>query len=181
MDQLLHFREDQLAVVESAVNMAEDVTFDAYKISGSEWKWRRYDIKTLSDLEPDEVLFGPFAQIVQYEGRKDGIDLAFLRYDFYKICLQDHSIIKAISENQQLELFPFLLYIMTHELIHIVRFSRFLQSFDASDREKEIEEARVHSETHVVLKNFNVVSLAPVLEFYRACRQPVNSTSGWID
>ena len=50
-----------------------------------------------------------------------------------------------------LALLPFSLYIITHELIHIVRFSRFLQNFDASDEEKMMEERRVHQTTHEIL------------------------------
>ena len=41
-------------------------------------------------------------------------------------------------------LFSLVVYIATHELIHIVRFSKFLQNFHASPDEKQAEEKRVH-------------------------------------
>ncbi|MBW2646489.1 MAG: hypothetical protein JRE23_09975, partial [Deltaproteobacteria bacterium] len=95
-------------------------------------------------------------------------------YDFYKICLQDQSILKALAENDKLELFYFVLYIVTHELIHIVRFGKFLQNFEASDEEKVIEESRVHEKTHEILKNVTNVAVEPVFEFYRAWREPLD-------
>ena len=87
-------------------------------------------------------------------------------YDFYKICLQDHSIVKTLQKFPHLKLFPFLLYIVTHELIHIVRFSRFLQIFEAPQSEKTAEEIRVHAKTHEILSSVRLPGLKEVLFFY---------------
>jgi hypothetical protein len=93
-------------------------------------------------------------------------------YDFYKICLQDHTIQSTLEMSPGIELFPFSLYIITHELIHIVRFGKFLQSFDASDRERMSEEKRVHQRTHKILKAVQVKGLPHVLEFYNDWHVP---------
>ena len=124
--------------------------------------------------KPEEIVSGPFAQIIRYEGRKVKDPLEFSHYDFYKICLQDHSILKALDENEALAFFPFVLYIVTHELIHIVRFSKFLQNFEASVQEKVLEEMRVHEKTHAILENVGNVSMEPVFEFYRAWKKPID-------
>jgi hypothetical protein len=71
-----------------------------------------------------------------------------------------------------IELFPFSLYIITHELIHIVRFSKFLQSFDASSEERMAEEKRVHHRTHDILHLAQIEGLLKVLEFYNDWRVP---------
>jgi hypothetical protein len=58
-------------------------------------------------------------------------------------------------------------------LIHIVRFSKFLQSFDAATHEKLAEEKRVHENTHQILNRIQVSGMAAVLQFYKKWRQPL--------
>ncbi|MEA3428701.1 MAG: hypothetical protein U9Q84_05710, partial [Thermodesulfobacteriota bacterium] len=76
----------------------------------------------------------------------------------------------ALKQLPDMELFPFILYIITHELIHIVRFSKFIQNFDASYKEKFAEEKRVHEKTHEILSSVKVAGLANVLKFYNKWR-----------
>ena len=78
----------------------------------------------------------------------------------------------TLEKTSGLKLFPFTLYIVTHELIHIVRFSKFLQSFDASHDEKIAEESRVHHDTHQILEKVQVDGMTTVLNFYNQWRQP---------
>jgi len=47
-----------------------------------------------------------------------------------------------------------------------VRFSRFLQGFDASPEERLAEEKRVHEKTHAILQGVSLNGLPAVLEFY---------------
>jgi hypothetical protein len=175
MNELTCFEDYALSLVNDAVSMAEELTFNDYKISASEWKRHRYDIKTLVDLKPEEIVSGPFAQIIRYEGRKKKDPLEFAAYDYYKICLQDHYILKALDKNRKLDFFPFLLYIVTHELVHVVRFGKFLQNFQASAEEKVLEESRVHEKTHAILKNVGNIPMDPVFEFYGAWRGPIDN------
>ncbi len=154
--------------------MAEELVSDYYKLSSSQWLRRRYDIKTLADLSPDEIVSGPFAQIIRYKAHPKDSCLGSSSYDFYKICLQDNSILAVISNFNAIKLCPFTLYIITHELIHIVRFSEFLQNFNASNEEKLAEETRVHSNTHEILKSVKLPGLSNVLKFYYKWRVPVD-------
>ena len=163
------FNPDQIQIINNASAMAEELVSNFYKMSASQWLHRKYDIKTIIDLNPDEIVQFPFAQVVRYEGKKKNTVLGSGTYDFYKICLQDHSILAALKQSPDMILFPFILYIVTHELIHIVRFSKFLQSFDASDKEKLAEETRVHEITRKVLSvlsTIRVSGLDVVLKFY---------------
>ena len=152
--------------------MAEDLVSNHYKMSASQWLHRRYDIKTLKELKPDEIVDGPFAQIIRYQGYPNERSLGSSSYDFFKICLQDHAIKSALRQSQGIELFPFILYIVTHELIHIVRFTKFLQYFDATPEEKMSEEKRVHKKTHELLQSLTVDGLAPVLKYFDLWRIP---------
>jgi hypothetical protein len=63
---------------------------------------------------------------------------------------------------------------VTHELIHIVRFSKFLQGFDASQNEIAAEETRVHEITREILGPVGIPELANVLKFYDKWRQPID-------
>lgn len=167
MGKLEQFNPDQIRIVTDAVAMVEELVSNFYKISTSQWAaMGGYDIKTLVDLSPEEILYEPFAQIIRYEGRRKDMSLGSSIYDFYKICLQDHTILSALRQLSDIKLFPFILYIVTHELVHIVRFSKFQQSFDALPEEKMVEETRVHRKTHEILAPVPVSGLGDVLKFY---------------
>jgi len=172
MNRLNRFGPEQIKIVNNAVAMAEELVSNNYKMSASQWLGPRYDVKTLAELTPEEIIHGPFAQIIRYKGRRKNTSLGSATYDFYKICLQDHTIQSTLGMAPGIELFPFSLYITTHELIHIVRFGRFLQSFEASDGERMAEEKRVHQRTHEILKPVQVKGLPRVLEFYNDWRVP---------
>ncbi|MBC2710389.1 MAG: hypothetical protein HGJ94_05140 [Desulfosarcina sp.] len=154
--------------------MAEELVSNHYKMSASQWLHPKYDVKTLADLAEDEIVTGPFAQIIRYEGKLKGGVLGSSAYDFYKICIQDHAILKSLEEHPEIALYPFALYIVTHELVHIVRFSRFLQNFNASDEEKLMEERRVHGITHDILDPVKAQGLSTVLTFYGTWRTPID-------
>ena len=166
------FNPADITAINDAAAMAEELVSNHYKMSASQWLKRRYDIRTLADLEEGEIIDGPFAQIIRYEGHRRNRSLGSSAYDFYKICLQDHTILAALKQCEQLQLFPFILYIVTHELIHIVRFTKFLQQFDAAPEDRLAEEKRVHAATHQILARIKVPGLAEVLEFYGEWRIP---------
>lgn len=168
------FKDDELIVVNNAVAMAEELVSNYFKMSASQWLRPKFDVKTLADLSDSEIVDGPFAQIIRYEGKLKGGVLGSSTYDFYKICIQDHAILKVLKERRELALTPFALYVVTHELVHIVRFSRFLQNFNASNAEKLAEERRVHTITHDILEPVNAHGLDTVLDFYATWRSPID-------
>lgn len=163
---MVQFNPDQLQVVNHAVTMAEELVSNYFKMSASQWLRPRYDVKTLIDLTPDEVVEKPFAQIIRYQGKRKGSTLGSDTYDFYKICIQDHNILRAAELHPELPLMAFCVYIVAHELIHIVRFSKFLQNFDANKDEKLAEEKRVHAITHDILSQVQLPGTDQVLAFY---------------
>jgi hypothetical protein len=168
------FNGDELIIVNNAVSMAEELVSNHYKMSASQWLHPKYDVKTLADLSDDEIVVGPFAQIIRYEGKLKGGTLGSSAYDFYKICVQDHAILNILAERPDIVLYPFALYVVAHELVHIVRFSRFLQNFKASDAEKLSEERRVHGITHEILEPVKTDGLTSVLDFYGTWRTPID-------
>jgi hypothetical protein len=165
------FSPRDLERVRAAVGVAEDRVTDFYKLSNSQWLRYRYDIRTLADLGEAEIVHGPFAQVIRYEARPADASLGSSAYDFYRICLQDHAILGAMEGAPELILRPFVLYIVTHELIHVVRFCKFLQQFDASESEKRVEEDRVHQRTLEILEPVRIAGMEAVRDFFRAWRE----------
>ncbi len=172
MSRLQYFSPFQLRQVTRAVDMAEELVSNHYKLSTSQLRRLNYDVKTLVDLSMAEIVSGHFAQLVKYRLKRNDVLLETEAEDFYKICLQDHSILSVLEKHAELEFTGFILYIVCHELIHVVRFRRFLQQFDASEAEKLTEERRVHAKTHDILSPLSLNGIEPVLAFYENWRNP---------
>lgn len=171
------FHSEQIPTINQAVTMAEELVSNYYKMSDSQWLRPKYDIRTQAELSQAEMIDGPFAQIIRYEGQRRGSALGSEVYDFYKICLQDHAVLTTLEKDSGLSLLPFCLYIIVHELIHIVRFSKFLQNFDATPAEKLTEEHRVHEITHQILSGVRLPGMENVMNYYSRWRQPIENLS----
>jgi len=178
MEMLEKFNPEQIRIVTKCVELAEELVSNYYKMSANQWLRPTYDVKTLSDLSIEETVQGPFAQIIRYVGQRKDTSLGSTTYDFYKVCLQDHAILSALSKSPKLKLFPFVLYIVTHELIHIVRFSKFLQRFDASTEEKLTEESRVHQITHDILSIAQISGMSDIFSYYGKWRDLLEGFEG---
>lgn len=168
--QRLSFQPDEIAVLRQSIHIAEELLSEHYKISTSQWKRYRYDIQSLKDLQKEEITDMAFAQIYRYaqspHERLRGSETG----DYFKICLQDHVIRRAVERDLSIHLFPLSLYIVTHELVHVIRFAKFLQRFDSTTAEQEVEEGRVHALTYQLLESCKIPGLSEVLSAFRDCR-----------
>ena len=164
------FKKNDLSVVSDALEIAEDATGDFYKFSLGQWKRHRYDVKTRSSLETDEMSSSALAVLFKGMRVVDGFDSRTKDRDFYFICLQDHSILEVLERDRYLTLLPLLVYVFTHELVHIVRFCNFYQMFDVSEKMRFREEEIVHETTFKILKDFSLPSLDYVLDSYQGHR-----------
>jgi hypothetical protein len=149
--------------------IAEEMTSDFFKLDHSHWRRSRYDILTLESLHREEVSLHALALVAKYQGLPPDRLLPSAAFDFYRICLQDHNILKALTSGRGLAPLPLFGYILTHELVHIVRFSRFQARFDATWPEKLAEEERVHRLTQQILAPLSFLELAPVYQYYEDC------------
>ncbi len=166
---LRQFSTGELVQVDEAVKVSEELVNNHFKMSSGQWLKNRYDIKTAKDLAPHEYVDGPVAQVMKYEGRQKEDSLGSLSFILYKVCLQDHAILETVEDEPGLMLDPFLLYIVTHELVHVVRFSMYKQRYE-NKNEADVtleEEHKVHRLTHQILKPISVSGLREVFEFYR--------------
>ncbi len=168
------FTDEQLRTVNEAMARAEEVVSEAFKMSASQWLRHRYDVRTQVQLSAEEVVCGPFAQVIRYQGQRPGTSLGSGAYDFYKICLQDHAILGLLERRIELQLFAFVLYIGVHELIHIVRFGYFLQGFVATAAEMMAEETRVHRLTREIVRPLPEPGIDAVLNFFAHWHAPID-------
>ncbi len=184
-DPVLHrqpgrmFDDGQLLQVCRATHVSEELVNNFFKLSSSQWLKNRYDIQTLKDLHSHEILDGPFAQVIKYEGRKKDVPFGSSSFSFYKVCLQDNAILSAVRE-KKFQLEPFLLYILTHELVHVVRFSKFEKRYE-NKNESDVtmeEERKVHGLTHLILNTVSVSGLKQVFEFYKDWFQDIHGVTG---
>lgn len=162
------FSYAEIENVSDALDIAEDVTGNFFKFSFGQWKRHRYDVKTLRSLNRHEIRPYAFALLNKGVRQTNEYDSRSKEQDFYSICLQDHLILNALKKDKDLGLMPLLVYVFTHELVHIVRFCNFLKRFDDTDRERE--EVIVHSQTYEILKELPVPRLDYILDSYQGYR-----------
>jgi hypothetical protein len=147
-----YFNGTQISLAGKTFSQAEMMAGQYFRLSPSEWKGHRYDVKTLAFLEKHEVREGAFAHLCRYQFRKEheGAEEDFF---FYRICLQDDRILDAVERAHSfIRLSPLLLYIAAHELVHVIRFEQGEGNFDAPEEEKLDEEQTVHRITRNLLK-----------------------------
>ncbi len=168
-----YFDQQALERVDRAVLMAEELVNNFFKLSAGHWLKNRYDIKTAKDLASHERVSGPFAQVVKYEARKKDLPLGSSSFSLYKVCLQDAAILSVVEKDNAILLDPFLLYILTHELVHVARFLRFEQRYE-NVGEAELtmaEERKVHHLTHAILRRVSIPGLSKVFIYYGKWRE----------
>ncbi len=164
------FNRKDLLLVRDALEIAEDVTGDYFKLSLGQWKRYRYDVRTLSALRKEEIRPHAFALLNKSSRVVSEFESKTKKRDFYLICLQDHRILNALRRDKDLGLLSLLIYVLTHELVHVVRFCNFLRRFETSWKETEKEEQIVHTSTYEILKNLSVPKLDYILDSYRTHR-----------
>jgi hypothetical protein len=165
---LRYFNEEQVEVLSEALDIAEDMTSNYYQLSQSQWKRYPYDVKTLSQLFGEDIKDNAFAILKKYakSEHREGEPL-FKTYEFYLICLQDNQILKALQRDKELKLLPLLAYVLTHELVHIVRFCKFQERFDVKEIHKRSEEEHiVHQTTCEILKELSLPNLSYIVDSY---------------
>jgi hypothetical protein len=90
----------------------------------------RYDVSTSADSNLSECLTDAFAGLMSCES--DG------RIIHYRICLNDEDIMKFLKQNSEIDMLTFLVFVLTHELVHIHRFSMGEADFERVSHDEEI-------------------------------------------
>jgi hypothetical protein len=168
-----YFERSDLATVQETALQAEDLSFRHFGLTNTFTHNLAYEYRTLADLRNHEIIDHSFAQLVRYRLRPHKSSYHPSSNDLYSICLQDHRILDVIKNRKDgVLLKPLMLYIMTHEMIHIIRFSTLNQDFDASSYVKEEEEKNVHTITYKILRQLEDPGVCCVLDHYSPFRNP---------
>ena len=179
------FNKEQHSSVGEILEKAETLVGGYFQVNMEDLERFPYDLRTLAHLQRQEKTRRALAQVCKYEYRKEVHPSDLRRREFYRICLQDDRILETVQSESSSLLEPLLLYVVTHELIHIIRFSLEPARFYLDPREKKAEEKHVHRMTYEVLKPFRDPYLGPLLERYRPWREgsgptgPVLDKFGW--
>lgn len=168
---MVSFTFREIHTVSDALDISEDITGNHFKLSAGHWKRHGYDVKTLCSLKDDEISHSALAVLIKGIRRSNPFASKTSEKDFYFICLQDHLIKQALMRDERLSLLPLLVYVFTHELVHIVRFAHFLQRFDLPPAKRDEEESIVHSATHEILNDLSLPDLPYVLDVYQTHRR----------
>jgi len=148
-----HFNKEEKALIRETFARAERFTGKYFLLPPGAWKVHRYEVKTLEHLEDYEKKEEAFAQLCKYVYQKREDENRSEEFHFFRVCLQDTRILDAVRRGDSFIRFaPLMLYIATHELVHIVRFNRGDSDFDMLLEEKKREEEKVHIITRDVLK-----------------------------
>ncbi len=135
-----------LSEIENLFSICESNLIEKLKISAREAKLLCYEIYLIEDKYIlKKFLKNSFATIIKVESYHD---LPSKRKDFYFICLNKPKIFYRKTPSLK----ELLLYILTHELIHLIRFIRYESNFYFINNWKE--EKEVHILTKKVLKDF---------------------------
>jgi hypothetical protein len=164
------FAPGEIRLVDKALEIAEDITCNHYHISAGNWKKYGFEVSNLVQLREEEITPFGLAQIARYvQPFPERIPMYSPR-DYYRICLQDHNILQVINRREGIDLFPLMIYVLTHELVHVIRFRKFMQRFDVDSGAKAIEENKVQQTTYEILKFLKGVNLKPVFACYEGLR-----------
>lgn len=144
------FNPGQLRIVSAANQRAANLVSNYYRVAPREWLQMPYEVRTLRSLDSSEVTDAALAQTVCYAFKRQAGSLVLKEGDLFRICLQDHRILGAVR-NLQLGLGSLLTYVLTHELVHVVRFGQRLQIVDLPQELRSNEEEKVERTTRTIL------------------------------
>ena len=145
---VLQFSIPQRSLVFRAMDEAEARTSGYYCIPPFRWEQLRFDLLTRADHGWEPIPDPMLARVrcLQRINRNRS-------FDFYRIELNDQSILAAAErENLTKDIYPFFVYILTHEMVHMVRLSTIFSSGPETPVScSETEEQRVQGISRKIL------------------------------
>ncbi|MBI5968363.1 MAG: hypothetical protein HY882_10975 [Deltaproteobacteria bacterium] len=171
MGESIFFNKKQYFWVREALEIAETLAEDYFRVDLGDYERFPYDLQTLANLRVLEKTQRALAQVCKYEYYKRESFSKFKGREFYRICLQDDKILNTVQTESSSLLRPLLLCIVTHELIHVIRFSLDPKKFYLKLQEKRMEESDVHQTTYELLKYLKDPQVGFFLDLYRPRRE----------
>jgi len=141
-------------------SLAEELVAEAFSLTSREFRALQYELLTEREKFPCTLPDFALAGLVRAENkalhpRK--------RRDFYFLLLAER---KLATLGRRYSLRALLLYIFTHELIHMVRFARFVATFWMPWEERIQEERTVHYLTRKLLQGSPWEGIQEILSLF---------------
>ncbi|WP_022853127.1 hypothetical protein [Thermodesulfatator atlanticus] len=140
--------------------LAEELIDKHFSLSSQEWRRLQYEIipqeKILITIPNDALATLFLLQNHEILPRK--------RREFFGLALAEEKLVALGKSSSFLN--ALLLYIFTHELVHMVRFVRFCANFWMALPERLKEERRVHHLTKEVLSYYRCRELEKVIKHF---------------
>lgn len=157
------FTRYDLMTIGRAAAVAELLTQKYFDLADDEWRRDPYAILTRKHVDSTLYERDVLASVIRY-GFKSNLAKNRPVRERYGIVLQDPNILLALLGAKEQDLWALGLFILTHELIHIVRFRKFKVDFFASVDERDREERLVHGMTRELLSD--AANTAYILRLY---------------
>jgi hypothetical protein len=145
------FTQSDFRTITKAAVLAENLTQRFFNLPVDGWKRAPYSIFTRKEVDNKLYEQEAFAQVIRYAPRavRSGKQA---RKERYGVILQDPNILMALLRTSNHDLWTLMLFVLTHELVHIVRFRRCNVDFFASAADRDREENLVHNMTREILR-----------------------------
>lgn len=167
------FTDAHRELIGRITEQAEELAGDYFQLAAFGPRRYLYEVATALEQRAEERAEDAFAQICRYVRSPPVPGERQRAARYYRVCLQDPRILEASARpGAGFGLGTLLLYIMTHELIHIVRFEQFQHPFVTDPADRDREEQRVHALTYDLLARREDPAMARLLAFYRTHRMP---------
>ncbi len=166
------FTSSDRGTISRAASLAERLIQQYFNFAEDRWQRNPYGIFTCQEAgarlyEPDV-----FAQVIRYRPRGEVDNRQ--RPSRYGIVLQDPNILLALLRSASHDLWTLGLFILTHELTHIIRFTEFNADFFASADSRDKEEKLVQAVVKEILAG--VVNTDHMLSLYERQAELLHST-----
>jgi len=149
---------------------AEERTLQYYRIPPYRWQHLKYDLVTRQDREWEPF---PETALARVQRLQHTLPQRKSVYDFYRIQLNDPGILTtARRERLETDLYPFLVFILTHEMVHLVRLSTILSGEGEQRLSVDEEENRVQRVAYRILSVTSDQRLRPILTRFCAAVSP---------
>jgi hypothetical protein len=164
------FTASDRETIRRAALLAEGLTQRYFNFAHDFWKRNPYNIFTRR--EAGKALFheDAFASVVRFQYPNDPASRKSKPVE-YGIVLHDPNILLAMLRSSWHDLWTLGLFIVTHELIHIVRFRDYEVDFFASSQERDREENTVQAVTRDILSG--AINMDHILELYAPHAYPI--------
>jgi len=147
------FDPGQLQEMQRVLALAEELCGDFYHLSAFDVRSAPYDVLTARELIAEGIEPPPLptqlAEVRRLDLTREERSARDRRRTHYRVCLWDPHLLAVFDRGERPG--AVLLFVLVHELVHVVRFAKQLALFESGQLARANEEAAVHETTERIL------------------------------